>query len=83
MRFKRYSSNPPLMINDIPNTYQAWVSLIHKDDIHVEPYKVPSKGLQPLFNLIFGIAVFFLGLAMIDKGWDYVGTQLKIPEIRS
>ena len=37
----------------------------------VKPYKVPSKGLRPVFNFIFGIAVFSLGLVMIDKGWGY------------
>lgn len=41
------------------------------NELGVEPYKVPSRGLKPIFNIIFGIAVFSLGLMMIDKGWDY------------
>jgi|GEM_PF-5651479 len=40
-------------------------------ELGVVPYKVQSKGLRPVFNFIFGIAVFFLGLVMIDKGWNY------------
>jgi hypothetical protein len=41
------------------------------NQLGVEPYKAPSSGLQKVFNFIIGIVVFFLGLAMIDKGWDY------------
>jgi len=51
----------------------------------VEPCKVPSKGLQPVFNFMFGIAVFFLGLVMIEKGWDYynLDKEFKVSGIKT
>jgi len=53
---------------EFPNNKEITKKL---NELGVEHHKVPSKGLKPVFNLIFGIAAFFLGLVMIDKGWGY------------
>ena len=41
------------------------------NELGVQPNKVERKWFEPVFNFIFGIAVFSLGISMIDKGWDY------------
>jgi len=41
------------------------------NELGVQPKKVERKWFEPIFNFIFGITVFFLGISMIVKGWDY------------